>query len=800
MDTLALRSALPVRPVSWRLVQRLWPLGMVALAYYAGCQAGFALRFPSSGISFFWPPTAVLTTVLLLSAPRSWPSLLAASFLAHAVAHAQDGVPIGAWPVQFFGNASQALLGALIVRRYSGVTPLFADLCPRVLTFIVGVCLVAPAVASIVPAYVYVSLGWAADFPQAWRARAVTNAVAALTLVPSLVALWQYLSAKPVRVPQRLTEYSLLLLGVTAGHLATLYLEQADVLGLTVALLAPVPFLLWATVRFAGPGLSFALLWTTLLTIWTVSAGQGPLSGGGAQVDTVLGVQLFIAATAMPMMLIAGLLEQNRAEHRALVDAEQQNAAILKALPDVMFLLTRDGRYLRYYARSRTDLPAAPDSLVGRHIQDVLPPELVDTFTRALASASRMAPTIIEYTCVIEGDARRYEGRFIGLDDDRVLSVIRDITHRWQSEKTLRETQQRYELATRAGEIGVWDFNVQTGEICVEGRLNEMLGYGDGEIGAQRADWERLISPADRDDVDSRLMALIRGAATSYEAEFRMIHKDGSVRWVQAKGAVTDTVGGKPARVTGTYTDITERKESARALQETNDALLRLGRVAALGELSASIAHELHQPLTAISANANACLRWLDLGPVAQCRDALVDVVESSRRASHIVRRTQQMFTNQSLQKRPLNLNDPIRDILEIAEAQVRWCDVALEVTLDESLPLVLADAVQIQQVLLNLIMNGLDAMKGVTGSSRVLHVSSRPRGRAAVVSVRDGGAGFDPRDARRLFEPFFTTKAGGTGMGLTISQSIIRKHGGSLWAVANADRGATLRFKIPVQ
>ena len=168
--------------------------------------------------------------------------------------------------------------------------------------------------------------------------------------------------------------------------------------------------------------------------------------------------------------------------------------------------------------------------------------------------------------------------------------------------------------------------------------------------------------------------------------------------------------------------------------------------------------------------------------------------------ASHIVTRTQQMFTNQSLQKRPLDLNEPIRNILEIAEAQVRWCDVALEMMLDESLPLVLADAVQIQQVLLNLIMNGLDAMEGVAGSSRLLHISSRRRGRDAVVSVRDSGAGFAPKDARRLFEPFFTTKAGGTGMGLTISQSIIRKHGGSLWAVANADRGATFRFKIPVQ
>jgi integral membrane sensor domain MASE1 len=144
-----------------------------AAAYYLGCLMGFALRFPSSGISFFWPPNAVLTTALLIIPSRRWPLLLATTFVAHAVAHLQDGIPVGALSIQYVGNAIQALLAAWSIRRFGGV-PNFADL-RRVTVFVVGACLMAPASASVVPASVYVTLGWAPDFLDAWRARTVSN-------------------------------------------------------------------------------------------------------------------------------------------------------------------------------------------------------------------------------------------------------------------------------------------------------------------------------------------------------------------------------------------------------------------------------------------------------------------------------------------------------------------------------------------------------------------------------------------------------------------------------------------------
>jgi integral membrane sensor domain MASE1 len=260
---------------------------LIALGYYAGCLAGFALRFPSSGISFFWPPTAVLTAALLLSAPRAWTALLGGAFVAHAIAHAQDGVPIAAWPIQFVGNAAQAIIAAALIRHFSGGAPFFTN-ARRVLIFIAA-SILAPATASLIPAYVYVNLGWAGDFSQAWRDRTVSNAVASLTLLPSILSVREFVQTPRLRIPARTGEYALLLLGILAAHILTGFIQRTDVLGLSLTLYAPVPLLLWATVRFGIAGASFALLWTTLLTVSNASGGYGPLANGTAA-DVVVGV------------------------------------------------------------------------------------------------------------------------------------------------------------------------------------------------------------------------------------------------------------------------------------------------------------------------------------------------------------------------------------------------------------------------------------------------------------------------------------------------------------------------------
>jgi signal transduction histidine kinase len=179
-------------------------------------------------------------------------------------------------------------------------------------------------------------------------------------------------------------------------------------------------------------------------------------------------------------------------------------------------------------------------------------------------------------------------------------------------------------------------------------------------------------------------------------------------------------------------------------------------------------------------------------------REVLDDLVKDSLRAGEIVARTRDMFANQPVQKRALDLNEPIRDVLDIVRPRLRDYSIALEVDLDEGLPLVDADAIQIQQVLLNLVMNGVDAMQDVADRPRVLKIRSRRHRRGAVVSVRDTGEGIEPHAAGRVFDSFYTTKAGGVGMGLAISRSIVESHHGLMWVVPNSGGGATFRFMIP--
>jgi PAS domain S-box-containing protein len=777
--------------------QLVWPSLIIAAGYYAGCLTGFALRFPSSGISFFWPPTAVLTTGLLLSPASRWPFLVISALAAHALAHAQNGVPIGAWPIQFLGNAAQAVLTAVIMTRYSRIHPFLAD-SRSVLTFVIA-SLAAPAIASLIPASIYVRLGWAPAFALAWFARTVTNAVSSLTLIPALFAMCRWIAMRPSRLPARTWEFVVLLVTATGAHFALGSLHNGPVLDLSLSLYAPAPFWLWATVRFGTAGLSLSLLWTTLLTTLSVLAGHGPLVGS-TPTDAVLGIQMFLGGNAVLMMFIAGLLKENRDEHRALVDIERQNSAILRAHPDLLFLQTRDGQFLRSYATASRRLDGDTADVVGRDIRDVFSSEVADRFVRACDAASATEAAVLEYTQAVERELRRYEARFIAVDDDRVLSVIRDITERHQAEYALRETQHRYAMATAAGGIGVWDLNVLTGKIRVEGRLRSILGYGDDEVGDDLETWLGLVTAQDRASVQTRLEGFTSGAIDCFEVECRMRHKDGTLRWIASKGGITEKVDGRPARILGTYADITERKEAAMALRDATDALARGWRISAMAELSASLAHELNQPLTAIVANANACVRWIDAGASsAEVRDALNDLVLDGRRAGEIVGRIRKMFSNQPGQLASLNMNDLVREIVKIVEPRLRESHVTLEVRLDDTLQPVLADLVQMRQVLLNLILNAVDAMAETPSHRRVLQVRSRQCRRAVVVGVRDAGRGFDAKDRARMFEPFVTTKSSGTGMGLAISRSIIESHGGSLTALTNRDEGATFRFWLPM-
>jgi C4-dicarboxylate-specific signal transduction histidine kinase len=247
-----------------------------------------------------------------------------------------------------------------------------------------------------------------------------------------------------------------------------------------------------------------------------------------------------------------------------------------------------------------------------------------------------------------------------------------------------------------------------------------------------------------------------------------------------------------------------EREQAEEALRQAQADLAHVSRVTTMGELTASIAHEVNQPLTAVVNNANACLDLLPKGApnVEEVREALAEIIDDADRASAVILHVRQLAKRAPIEKSLLDLRDVVKDVLALARYESAARRVTIHTDLPEDLPSVSGDRVQLQQVLLNLVMNGMEAMNTVEESKRVLTICGRleTRGgmRAASLRVQDSGTGFKPEEMDRLFEAFYTTKPQGMGMGLAISRSIIEAHGGRLWAEPNQGPGATFLISLP--
>jgi C4-dicarboxylate-specific signal transduction histidine kinase len=249
-----------------------------------------------------------------------------------------------------------------------------------------------------------------------------------------------------------------------------------------------------------------------------------------------------------------------------------------------------------------------------------------------------------------------------------------------------------------------------------------------------------------------------------------------------------------------TITDITERKRAEEELHKTQAELAHISRVTTMGELTSSIAHEVNQPLAAIVTNGNACLRWLSNDPpnVEEGRQTVMRIVRDGHRASEVVGRIRAFFKKTAPEKVRVDVNQLIEDVIAMVPAELRRNHVRVRTELADDLPSVVGDQVQLQQVLLNLVINAIEAMSTVSGPRELLIQSQRYELGSVLVRVQDNGMGFDEQNAGQLFNPFFTTKPQGLGMGLSISRTTIEAYGGRLWATSNDGRGATFQFTLP--
>jgi len=312
--------------------------------------------------------------------------------------------------------------------------------------------------------------------------------------------------------------------------------------------------------------------------------------------------------------------------------------------------------------------------------------------------------------------------------------------------------------------------------------------------------WQSMLHPEDRDRV---LQAWHESVAkgTPYEQEERHLGAVGTYRWFLSRGIPLRDAEGRIARWYGTNTDIEDRKHAEEALRQTQAALARAARTTILGEFTSTIAHEVNQPLGAVVTNAQASLRWLNGNSpnLNEAREALQRIIRDGNRASEVVARIRSLLKNGKPAKTRFSLEEMIGQIVALTEAEARRRRVSLQTRFEPNLPPVIADRVQLQQVLLNLVMNSLDALSEVTRRPRRLNIETRMESSGAIsVGVQDTGIGIEPERMKEVFEPFYTTKPEGLGLGLAISRSIIEAHGGRFEVTPNDGPGVRFSFTLP--
>src|SRR5215510_6037555 len=364
--------------------------------------------------------------------------------------------------------------------------------------------------------------------------------------------------------------------------------------------------------------------------------------------------------------------------------------------------------------------------------------------------------------------------------------------------RNLAERESRIRRLFDANIIGIFMWDFDGGTLDANEAFLRMIGYDRHDLAALRIRWTDMTPPEWRErTAEMTLQLKAHGHAGPFEKEY--FRKDGS-RVPVLIGAATFEQGGNEG--VAFVLDLTERKRAAEALRESQEALARANRATTLGMLGASIVHEVNQPLGAIAASAAAGLRWLSAQPpdLDKARRSLERIVNDSRRASAVVGRLRALVKRQEPRKDRVDLNEAILEVLALTDDEVRRHDILVETSLAADLPKVEGDRIQIQQIVLNLVVNAIEAMSAIDGRRRLLAIGSvREDANAVRVEVRDSGPGVDPSHADRLFEAFYTTKAEGMGMGLCISRAIIEAHGGRLWMGPNGSHGAAFCFSLPL-
>jgi len=371
-----------------------------------------------------------------------------------------------------------------------------------------------------------------------------------------------------------------------------------------------------------------------------------------------------------------------------------------------------------------------------------------------------------------------------------------------QSVEAQGRSERRWRAVYENSAVGIGLIDIDGNFLAANPILQRILGYTAEEF--RNISLLQITPKEDRETTQSRVVQLFDGRLSEYHVEQRYLRQDRSIVWANASVSLIPGSDEEEPMLVEVIEDITERKRAEDRLLNAQVELTHATRVAMIGELAASIAHEINQPLGAIVNNGDVCLRLTAdaIGVPDEMRGALSDMVNDANRASAIIAQVRVLVKRSTPAKTSLHLNDLVTDVLALARRELAERQIKVRNRVAEDLPRIFVDRVQFHQVLLNLVINAIDAMSTVEEKSRILTIWAKRdklKGKPAVlVGVQDLGKGFGAEDVDLLFEPFYTTKSHGMGMGLRISRSIVEAHGGRLWAQPNANRGATFLCVLP--
>jgi two-component system sensor kinase FixL len=486
--------------------------------------------------------------------------------------------------------------------------------------------------------------------------------------------------------------------------------------------------------------------------------------------------------------------------------------AILEAAVDAIIVIDHQGTIEDFSLKAQQLFGYAPEEVIGRNVSMLMPEphrgahdgymrHYMETGERRVIGRGREVTALrkdgSEFPCDLS------VGQVEGVDPPRFVGFLHDITARKESEEQLQRSEAELRLAQELANLGNYVMHAGgSGHDYYSPQLHRILGVEPGSPSIAREDYlERWVHPADRKRVAEAFARMDTGNSP-LDIEYQVVLRDGTVRHLHHLAQAVLDADRRVVKYIGTIHDITDRRraeDDARVLQER---LTHFSRLSTMGEMAAGLAHEINQPLSAIATYARACQRIM-IQPDADTDDviaALEQINAQALRAGEVIRRLRNFVKNREVKREPVDCARLLEDLSTLAETDARLHNIRLRLDCEEPLPTVYADPIQLQQVVLNLVRNAIDAMSEAPEERREVVLSTRMDADGEVeVTVADRGTGLAPEATEHLFNPFFTTKASGTGLGLAISRSIVRAHGGRLWHTPNDDCGVRFHFTLPV-